>query len=511
MAVKAGNVTDQDQMVAAGTGGCQLTLETGQGVGQQWHTAGAGLPGKIGEFVGLPAGKALGQRLLLGREHVEREMTVSGKKRQQSRIETQAPQHQGWLKRHGGEGIDGQPNRRTVSIESRDDGDAGRVLAERSAQIVGDKRQGHERTGLKGRRLSHGPVVYSDAMIRETFAHRLVVWHVEHGRHDLPWSGRLEPYRVWLSEIMLQQTQVTTVIPYFQRFVVRFPHLTALAKAPLNEVLALWSGLGYYARARHLHACAQVIEHEHGGAFPSEPALLARLPGIGRSTANAIAAFCFGARVPILDGNVRRVLCRYAGIEGWPGLPAIERRLWALAESLLPESDAMAAYTQAQMDLGALICTPRQPSCGACPLAGDCIARQSGRVAELPMPRPRRTAPELEQRLLLLLHDGRVWLERRPPAGIWGGLLAPPVVPEEQTAETCAASLGWRLGALYELPPLDHALTHLKLRLQPLLASAEPLSVIADGALVGLTFSAADTAPLPAPIRRLLAGLAAGA
>jgi len=339
------------------------------------------------------------------------------------------------------------------------------------------------------------------------FASRLLAWHDTHGRHHLPWSGCRDPYRVWLAEIMLQQTQVATVQHYFPRFVARFPDLAALAAAQEAEVLALWSGLGYYARARHLLACAQAVMTRHGGIFPPDPAQLAALPGIGRSTAHAIAAFCFAARVPILDGNVKRVLCRHAGIDGWPGRAAIERRLWQLAAALLPAAEDMAAYTQAQMDLGALICTPSRPACTACPLAGDCKARQQGRVAELPTPRPRRSTPEVELVLLLMQHGDRLWLERRPPVGIWGGLLAPPEVPAGMTPEATAARLGWRIVALRQLPAMQHRLTHRRLRLRPLLATVEPLPVVADAVPVGLTFAEALARGLPAPVRRLIAAL----
>jgi len=342
------------------------------------------------------------------------------------------------------------------------------------------------------------------------FARRLLAWHEVHGRHDLPWSGR-DPYRIWLAEVMLQQTQVATVRHYYSRFIARFPTLAALAAAEEAEVLALWSGLGYYARARHLLACARQVMHAHGGEFPRDPASLAALPGIGRSTAHAIAAFCFAVRVPILDGNVKRVLCRHAGIDGWPGTRAIERRLWQLAASLLPASAQMAAYTQAQMDLGALVCTPRCPACACCPLAGDCVAWQQGRVAELPTARPRQSVPEVERVLLLIRYDGRLWLERRPPAGLWGGLLAPPEVPPDATPQTVAARLGWRIVALRPLAALQHRLTHRLLRLHPVLATVKPLPGVTDAVSIGLTFAEALAGGLPAPIRRLIENLATSA
>jgi A/G-specific adenine glycosylase len=217
------------------------------------------------------------------------------------------------------------------------------------------------------------------------FAARLVRWHKRHGRHDLPWQNTSDPYRVWLSEIMLQQTQVATVIPYYARFLARFGTLAELAAAPVAEVMALWSGLGYYARARNLHACAQAVMREHGGRFPRGPEAIAQLPGIGRSTANSIATICFGAQAPILDGNVKRVLCRAFGIEGFPGAGAVEKRLWALAAELMPARHG-ATYNQAQMDLGATVCTRSKPRCEACPLADICVARVTR-----PHRRPART------------------------------------------------------------------------------------------------------------------------
>jgi A/G-specific adenine glycosylase len=260
------------------------------------------------------------------------------------------------------------------------------------------------------------------------FSSRLIAWHRRHGRHDLPWQNTTEPYRVWLSEIMLQQTQVATVIPYYQRFLQRLPRLTDLAAAPVEEVMALWSGLGYYARARNLHAAARIVMDEHGGAFPRDAALITRLPGIGRSTANSIATICFNASAPILDGNVRRVLCRVFGIDGFPGSGAVEKRLWILAETQMPARDG-ATYNQAQMDLGAMVCTRTRPRCEACPLDDACVARAGGRVAELPTRKPPRVTPQRHATLLVLLDGDRVLLETRPPSGLWGGLLSLPELP----------------------------------------------------------------------------------
>src|SRR5690606_38162345 len=239
-------------------------------------------------------------------------------------------------------------------------------------------------------------------------------WQKQHGRKGLPWQDTSDPYRVWLSEIMLQQTQVATVIPYYQRFLERFPALADLAAAPLDDVMPLWSGLGYYARARNLHKCAQTVVARHDGEFPRDAKLIAELPGIGRSTANAIASFCFGAQTPILDGNVKRVFARCFGIEGFPGTLKIEREMWTLAEQLMAASDT-GTHTQAQMDLGATICTRGKPLCGRCPLADMCVAYRDNRVAELPTPRPKKAVPERESIFLVMQGEQGVLLQQRPP------------------------------------------------------------------------------------------------
>ncbi|MGD8746674.1 MAG: A/G-specific adenine glycosylase, partial [Gammaproteobacteria bacterium] len=254
------------------------------------------------------------------------------------------------------------------------------------------------------------------------FARRVLDWFEVSGRHDLPWQIDPSPYRVWVSEIMLQQTQVATVIPYFERFIARFPAIRELADADLDEVLHLWSGLGYYARARNMHRAARTVCEHHGGRFPEAFDEVAALPGIGRSTAGAILALSLGQRHPILDGNVKRVLCRHEGLEGWPGRPAVEKALWEISDRLTPD-DGVAEYTQAMMDLGATICRRGRPDCDRCPVSGDCVARSQGRQQELPTPRPRRERPLRRTHMLLISDpDGRVLLERREPSGIWGGL-----------------------------------------------------------------------------------------
>jgi A/G-specific adenine glycosylase len=338
------------------------------------------------------------------------------------------------------------------------------------------------------------------------FAEALIDWQTHHGRHALPWQGTRDPYRVWLSEIMLQQTQVDTVIPYYERFLARFPSIESLAAAPQADVLALWSGLGYYARARNLHRAAQRVMSEHGGRFPESAAAIAELPGIGRSTAAAIAAFCFGARSAILDGNVKRVLARHFAIEGFPGARAVEQRLWSLAESLLPAQD-VATYTQALMDLGAMVCTRARPACAECPVAAACLARMQNRQSELPTPRPSRITPERATRMLLAWRDGEILLERRPDAGIWGGLYALPEIPEGVDAETFVLTLGLSpCGALEALTPLRHAFTHFRLTIQPLRCAVTGMGV-QEARWRWADAAAWPGLGLPAPVRRLLDAL----
>jgi A/G-specific adenine glycosylase len=338
------------------------------------------------------------------------------------------------------------------------------------------------------------------------FAGRLLAWFDRHGRHDLPWQHPRSPWRVWVSEIMLQQTQVATVIAYFERFMTRFPTPAAMAGASADEVLALWSGLGYYSRARNLHAAAQRVAREHGGEVPADFDALLALPGIGASTAAAICAQAFGQRRAILDANVKRVLARHAGVEGWPGRSPVTRRLQAEADARLPER-RLADYTQAIMDLGARLCTPRNPSCAECPVAADCVAHRERRTTELPAAKPRRGRPERSAFLLLIAReDGCIWLERRPPAGIWGGLWAPPIVEAADAASLAAMGLRPRQQPPPE--PLRHGFTHFVWQLQPL-----PCAVIDSPA--GLredrgawhTISDAQALGLPAPIRRLLESL----
>ncbi len=343
---------------------------------------------------------------------------------------------------------------------------------------------------------------------QSTFAARVARWQRKHGRHDLPWQNTRDPYRIWLSEIMLQQTQVAAAIPYYTRFVAAFPDVAALAAAPLDAVLALWSGLGYYRRAHHLHAAAQAVVARHGGAFPRGVEALETLPGIGRTTAAAIAVFAFGARAAILDGNVKRVLARHGGVDGWPGTPKVEAQLWQSATARLPSRE-VERYTQGLMDLGATLCTRNAPRCDACPVAADCIARLEDRVDRLPAPRPRKALPQRTLRVLLIERNGEILFEKRPPLGIWGGLWS---LPECALGDDAAAHIRARYDAQIvlrdALPPIAHGFTHFALTLHPQRATATHWPARAESpATVWLTPEDARGAALPAPIRRLLRGL----
>ncbi len=333
-------------------------------------------------------------------------------------------------------------------------------------------------------------------------ATRVVRWQRQHGRNGLPWQGTRDPYRVWLSEVMLQQTQVSTVLDYYPRFVARLPTVQALAAAPLDDVLALWSGLGYYSRARHLHRCAQQVVGMHGGVFPGSSAALATLPGIGRSTAAAIAAFCFGERAAILDGNVKRVLTRLLGFGGDLALAAEEKRLWAAAEALLPARD-VDVYTQGLMDLGATVCLARKPSCPLCPLAGHCVARQAGIPERYPVRTRKLNRGQRDNALLWLEHRGRWWLVQRPPRGVWAGLWT---LPEYASKDALVDATGGWPGRGTWLPEIRHALTHFDWTLHPL-AWRWPLRSRTVPELPPGRWATPDEAQalgLPAPVRRLL-------
>jgi A/G-specific adenine glycosylase len=345
----------------------------------------------------------------------------------------------------------------------------------------------------------------ADRIAEIAFAPALIAWQRQHGRHDLPWQNTRDAYRIWLSEIMLQQTQVATVLPYYERFLQRYPDVGSLARAPQEEVLALWAGLGYYARARHLHRCAQRVASEHAAVFPTAPSVLCELPGIGRSTAAAIAVFSSGARSAILDGNVKRVLTRCFGIAGFPGQPRVERELWTLAERLLPVRD-LESYTQGLMDLGATLCTRTRPRCKDCPLRTFCVARADNRTEELPTPKPTRAVPRRTSRPLVLRHQGQVLLEVRPPSGLWGGLWTLPECREDETPEAAAQRLAAHAGALLALPSFSHAFTHFRLDLAPFFADLanRPAMCAEEDRWRWLPLDQIGEAPLPTPVRRIL-------
>jgi A/G-specific adenine glycosylase len=331
------------------------------------------------------------------------------------------------------------------------------------------------------------------------FARKLVLWQRRHGRHGLPWQGTRDPYRIWLSEVMLQQTQVAAVIPYYERFLARFPDFAALAGASEDEVLRLWSGLGYYARGRNLLRAARQVAKV--GRFPDTYEEIHALPGVGPSTAAAIAAFAFGRRAAILDGNVKRVLARRFGVEG-------DKAQWALAQKLLP-ARAIETYTQALMDLGATICTRTRPICERCPVARDCVARREDRIAELPAARKRKPLPLKRATWLVLLHKGSVLLERRPGTGIWGGLWVFPDGPEKNAGAFCEKSLSCAVARTQRMPVIEHGFTHFRLNIQPIRCSVKRIFPRAESpGRIWLDVEDAARAAVPAPVRKLLLGLA---
>ena len=324
----------------------------------------------------------------------------------------------------------------------------------------------------------------------QEFSAILIEWQKQSGRRDLPWQKSNDPYAIWVSEIMLQQTQVATVIPYYEKFLSAFPDLETLASARLDDVLSLWSGLGYYSRARNLHKAAQMLSDL--GKFPENPKALSELPGIGRSTAAAIAAFAFSRRAAILDGNVKRVFSRFFGIEGHPGEKGVENLMWEKAESLLPETE-IGCYTQALMDLGAGLCSRRNPGCAKCPLSSGCVAHATGRVHELPQPGPKKALPLRETTFLVLAREGKLLFEKRPGKGIWAELLCFPEVKQ-----------GWDLSIFDPLkteylPSFTHTFTHFRLKIEAVLVeTGKPLEGI------WLSMEEARAAPIPNPVRKIL-------
>lgn len=347
-------------------------------------------------------------------------------------------------------------------------------------------------------------------MSRCEFSQVILDWYAKHGRRNLPWQIDRNPYRVWISEIMLQQTQVATVIPYFERFIQRFPNVAVLANAPEDEVLHHWSGLGYYARARNLHKAAKQIASEYQSVFPENFEQVHALPGIGRSTAGAILAQACGQRHAILDGNVKRVLARYHGIDGWPGKTAVQTRLWAHAEQHTPEVQ-LADYTQAIMDFGATLCRRSKPDCQACPLSSSCVALREGRVAELPASKPRKNMSVKSARMLIMLNDDdQVLLEKRPPTGIWGGLWSlPELSMDDDVATFCEQQWQFRVGDIQDGEVFRHTFSHYHFDILPcqLRIKNPEQCVMEAGGIVWYNTSQPDQRGLAAPVKNLLSRL----
>ena len=361
--------------------------------------------------------------------------------------------------------------------------------------------------------LNNSAAPQADEFADASFSADVIGWQKLHGRHALPWQNTSDAYRIWLSEIMLQQTQVAAVIPYYQKFLSSFPDVESLAAAPSEAVMSHWSGLGYYTRARNLHRCAQRVATEYGGRFPDDPALLADLPGIGRSTAAAIAAFAYGKRAAILDGNVKRVFARVFGVEGYPGAKPVEDLLWQRAVALLPRTD-MQSYTQGLMDLGATLCVRSKPACERCPLRARCVAQASGRTAELPLRKPKKVVPEKSVVMLVVSQDNQVLLQQRPDSGIWGGLLSLPELPVSDNAEQFGSAVELamqdfgEIAACRKLQPFSHVFTHFKLHVWPYQVVLQRRFLqAAESVHVWYPIAHLQQAPLPAPVKKLLLGV----
>ena len=342
----------------------------------------------------------------------------------------------------------------------------------------------------------------------DEFQRRLLAWFDRHGRHDLPWQSPRSAYRVWVSEIMLQQTQVTTVIPYFERFMANFPSLKTLANSPQDEVLHLWTGLGYYARARNLHKAAQVAVAEHGGELPTDSVdALVALPGIGRSTAGAILAQSTGKRATILDGNVKRSLTRLHAVPGWPGKPAVEHKLWALAEYYTPAT-RLADYTQAMMDFGATLCKRSKPDCPNCPFNDVCLAYAQGETQRYPESKPKKTLPT-RQTIMLMLRDseGRVWLEKRPPSGLWGGLWSFPQFDKHSELNDWLEAYAVNPERDSAQPSFHHTFSHFRLEITPQPVTCDRLGGVRESG-VWYDINHPPSLGLAAPVKALLSQLA---
>lgn len=342
-------------------------------------------------------------------------------------------------------------------------------------------------------------------MTPEQFNSAVLAWYDQHGRKNLPWQQNINPYRVWVSEIMLQQTQVSTVLGYFDRFMAALPSVKDLAEAPEDEVLHLWTGLGYYTRARNLQKTAQIIMREHGGEFPRSVEALSELPGIGRSTAGAIASLSMGLRAPILDGNVKRVLARYAAQEGYPGEPKVARQLWELAERLTPH-ERVGHYTQAMMDLGATLCTRSKPSCLLCPVRSGCQAHLLGRETGYPMPKPRKTLPQRRTLMPLLVNaSGEILLYRRPASGLWGGLWSLPELDSLDRLTELGHQQQLQLGQPRPLPGLVHTFSHFQLSIEPwLVPASEQPQRVAEADWLWYNLATPPRLGLAAPVKKLL-------
>ncbi len=349
------------------------------------------------------------------------------------------------------------------------------------------------------------------------FATQIISWQKKHGRHGLPWQNTRDAYRVWLSEIMLQQTQVGTVIPYYERFLNSFPTIDALATATDDQVMQHWAGLGYYARARNLHRAAKQVVERHGGIFPNAFEDIHALPGVGRSTAAAISAFAFGERRAILDGNVKRVFARHFGVEGDVKSKAVEAQLWAQAEAELPKSGdntgaetSIENYTQGLMDLGATLCVRTKPACLLCPVAASCVALKSGRVDALPGKSVKREVPHKQTRMLVVIDRGEVLLEKRPPTGIWGGLWSlPEISMADDASEKAHARFGFKSRVVREMDMVPHGFTHYSLSIYPLALAIvqRPVAVMEPG-IMWVNLKDAPSAAVPAPVKRILKLLA---
>ncbi|PAU55598.1 A/G-specific adenine glycosylase [Pseudomonas sp. PIC25] len=342
-------------------------------------------------------------------------------------------------------------------------------------------------------------------MTPEQFGAAVLDWYDRHGRKDLPWQQGITPYRVWVSEIMLQQTQVSTVLDYFDRFMAALPTVQALAAAEEDEVLHLWTGLGYYSRARNLHKTAKIVVERHDGEFPRDVEQLAELPGIGRSTAGAIASLSMGLRAPILDGNVKRVLARYLAQEGYPGEPRVARQLWDAAERFTPY-ERVNHYTQAMMDLGATLCTRSKPSCLLCPLRSGCRANLLGRESDFPAAKPRKALPQKRTLMPLLANrEGAILLYRRPSSGLWGGLWSLPELDDLEALAPLAAQHALRLGERRELPGLTHTFSHFQLAIEPWLVRVDTATpAVAEADWLWYNLATPPRLGLAAPVKKLL-------